>query len=150
MLSVRALSGAEVELVDRHLPLSRLDQHAREGSTYLVAWEDEEPVGHAHVAWLGTHLALPEIQDVYVSPAHRRRGIATLLTEAAETEARARGCMRISLSVSVEGNPAARDLYEQLGYRDAGVPTVRTVGLITLRGLPFEVDDTLLYLAKPL
>jgi ribosomal protein S18 acetylase RimI-like enzyme len=85
-----------------------------------------------------------------VSPDRRRHGVATLLTEAAENAARARGCARMSLSVSAEGNPAARSLYERLGYRDAGVAPVRTLGVITLRGRPFEVDDTLVYLAKPL
>lgn len=150
MLSVKELTPAEVEVVDRHLPLSRLDQQAAAGSTYIIAWDDDQPVGHAHVAWEGTHLGLPEIQDVYVVPAHRRRGIASMLTRAAEQAARARGRARISLSVSRDGNPAARTLYEGLGYRDAGVPAVRFVGVITLRGEPLEVDDTLLYLEKDL
>jgi RimJ/RimL family protein N-acetyltransferase len=56
----------------------------------------------------------------------------------------------MSLSVSAEGNPAAKRLYERLGYRDAGVDPVRVLGVITLRGEPFEVDDTLVYLQKPL
>jgi ribosomal protein S18 acetylase RimI-like enzyme len=150
VLTVRELSPADVELVDRHLPLNRLDTHLREGSTYLIAWEDDQPVGHAHIAWSGTHLGLPEIQDVYVSPEYRRRGVATRLTEAAEKEARARGADRISLSVSQDANPTARKLYEGLGYRDAGVAPVRVTGAITLRGRPFEVDDTLLYLTKSL
>lgn len=150
MLTVSELTPAEVELVDRHLPLSRLDQHAREQSTYLVAWENGLPIGHAHIAWGGTHLRLPEIQDVFVLPDKRRLGIATQLTHAAENEARARGWARISLSVSQEGNSAARRLYEKLGYADAGVEPVRVKGQITLRGRPFDVDDTLLYLTKDL
>ncbi len=150
VLTVRELIPADVELVDRHLPLNRLDQQARDGSTYLIAWEDDVPVGHAHIAWLDTSLRLPEIQDVYVSPRERHRGVATALSKAAENEARARGFHRISLSVSDEGNPEARRLYEHLGYRDAGVPPERVLGVITLRGAPFEVDDTLVYLAKRL
>jgi GNAT superfamily N-acetyltransferase len=150
MLTVRILTAADVELVDRHLPLSRLDRHTRDRSTYLVAWDGGEPIGHAHIAWTGTHLGLPEIQDVYVSPGRRRHGVATLLTTAAENEAKARGASRISLCVSAEGNLEARRLYERLGYRDAGVPPVRVSGVITLRGEPFEVDDTLAYLAKQL
>jgi GNAT superfamily N-acetyltransferase len=71
-----------------------------EGSTYLVARDGEQPVGHAHIAWAGTHLGLPEIQDVFVVPEQRHRGIATQLTHAAEEEARARGWESISLSVS--------------------------------------------------
>ena len=147
-LKVTRLKSDEVELVDCHLPLNRLDQQAREGSTYLIAWEDDQPVGHAHIAWSGTHLGLPEIQDVFVLPELRRHGIASQLTYAAEDEARRRGWDRISLSVSQEDNPAARLLYAKLGYVDAGADPVRMSGQIILRGRPFEVDDTLVYLTK--
>ncbi len=136
--------------MDQCLPLSRLDQQIEEGSTYLVAWHDEQPVGHAHIAWVGTHLGAPEIQDVFVLPARRRQGIGAQLTDAAEQEARARGWQSISLSVSQEGNLAARSLYAKLGYVDAGVDPVRVSGVIILRGRPFEVDDTLVYLTKSL
>lgn len=150
MIIVRELRPDEVECVGRDLPLSRLPHHADERSTYLVAWEDAAPVGHAHIAWSGTHLGLPEIQDVFVLPELRRRGIASQLTHAAETEARARGWDRMSLSVSQDGNPAARRLYAKLGYADAGVEPVRVLGRITLRTGPLDVDDTLVYLVKEL
>jgi GNAT superfamily N-acetyltransferase len=150
MITVEELSASKVELVDRYLPLSRLSDQGGEGSTYLIAWEDDRPIGHAHIAWSGTHLGLPEIQDVFVLPEHRRRGIASRLTEAAEDEARRRGSGRISLSVSQEQNQAAKLLYEKLGYVDAGVGPVRVLGQIMIRGRPLEVDDTLLYLVKEL
>ena len=132
------------------MPLSRLGQPLGEGSTYLVAWDDDQPVGHAHIGWVGTHLGHPEIQDVFVLPERRRRGIAAQPTRAAEEEARARGWDSISLSVSEHGNVAARQLYANLGYMDAGVDPVRVLGTIMLRGRPFDVDDTLVYLVKAL
>jgi GNAT superfamily N-acetyltransferase len=150
VLLVTELKPEQVAHVDRWLPLSRLDQQLAEGSTYLVAWEDDRPVGHAHIAWSGTHLGLPEIQDVFVVPERRRRGIAARLTHAAEEEARARGFDRISLSVSQDANLAARRLYAKLGYADAGVDPVRVAGTIHLRGRPHEVDDTLVYLTRTL
>lgn len=150
MLSVTQLRPEDVEQVDRRLPLNRLDQHLRTGSTYLIAWKDDDPVGHAHIAWTGTKLDLPEIQDVFVEPEQRRHGVATLLTEAAESEARRRGWKTISLSVSETKNEIARRLYGKLGYVDAGIAPVRVQGTIMLRGRPFEVDDTLVYLTKPL
>jgi GNAT superfamily N-acetyltransferase len=149
VVRIVALQPSEIAYVDQRLPLSRLDQ-LEEGSTYLVAWDDERPVGHAHIAWAGTHLGVPEIQDVYVLPERRREGIAAQLTDAAEQEARARGWERISLSVSRDGNSAARSLYAKLGYADAGVDPVRVLGVITVRGQPLDVDDTLVYLAKSL
>ena len=150
MVSVTELLPSEVARVDGVLPLSRLCQHVEEGSTYLVAWEDDQPIGHAHIAWTGTHLRLPEIQDVFVLPEHRSRGIATRLAEAAEDKARERGWTCLSLSVSKKGNPAARLLYRKLGYVDAGIDPVTVSGTILLRGRPFEVDDTLVYLIKTL
>ena len=150
VVSIAALQPSETAYVDQCLPLSRLDQQIAEGSTYLVAWDGDRPVGHAHIAWAGTHLGVPEIQDVFVLPERRRQGIGAQLTDAAEQEARARGWESISLSVSQDGNVAARSLYAKLGYADAGFDPVRVSGVITVRGQPFEVDDTLVYLTKSL
>jgi GNAT superfamily N-acetyltransferase len=47
--------------------------------TYLVAWDGGEPVGHAHISWNRTTLGIPEIQDVFVPPELRGRGIGTEL-----------------------------------------------------------------------
>jgi ribosomal protein S18 acetylase RimI-like enzyme len=114
-----------------------------------VAWHDDEPVGHAHLAWVGTKLGVPEIQDVFVLPEHRRRGVASALNEAAERLATERGHDRISLGCGID-NLAARSLYERLGYTNAGLPPELVQGTITVRGKPFEVDDTLIYLVKDL
>jgi ribosomal protein S18 acetylase RimI-like enzyme len=149
MIQVRPLSEDEVAVVDDALPLNRLDQWRREGSTFLIAWDEGRPVGHAHVAWDGTKLGAPEIQDVYVAESARRRGVATALTHAAEAEALARGHDRLSLSVGT-GNFAAQALYDRLGFADAGLEPERVHGTIMLRGEPFEVDDTLVYLVKRL
>lgn len=149
MVVISELVFEQIALVDRCLPLNRLDQTGDE-STYLVAWEDDHPVAHARIAWSGTHLGLPEIQDVFVARDHRRKGIATALTGAAEAEAKARGWDAVSLSVSQEMNPAARSMYNRLGFSAADIPTVRVAGPITLRGKSVEVDDTLVYMIKAL
>ena len=147
MIEVRPLTEEDVAVVDGALPLNRLDQWRREGSTFLIAWDEGRPVGHAHLAWDETKLGVPEIQDVYVAEDARRRGVATALTYAAEAEALARAHDRISLSVGTR-NFAAQALYERLGFADAGLAPERVQGTIMLRGEAFEVDDTLLYLVK--
>lgn len=149
-LRIAELRANEVELVDRHLPLNRFREPFDEHRTYLIAWEGDEPLGHAHIAWSDTELSLPEVQDVFVQSEHRRRGIATALTRAAEREARSRGHDRITLAVSQDGNEPARRLYEALGYVPADHAPVRVVGEIMVRGRPFAVDDTLVYLTKAL
>jgi ribosomal protein S18 acetylase RimI-like enzyme len=57
------------------------------------------------------------VQDVFVSPAHRRRGIARMLMEAAQAFAAARGVHEVRLAV-LERNADARAFYATLGYRD--------------------------------
>ena len=150
MVSITELEPSDVDYVDRFLPLSRLSEQLGEEATYLVAWDDKQPIGHAHIAWAGTQLGVPEIQDVFVLPERRRQGIASQLTRAAEERVRARGWNRVSLSVSQDGNEPARSLYAKLGYVDAAVDPVRLSGVIVLRGQDVEVDDTLVYLTKPL
>jgi GNAT superfamily N-acetyltransferase len=143
VIEIRLLGEHELELADSVLPLHRLDG----GGEYLVAWDEGTPIGHAYLAWTETELGVPEIQDVYVLPERRREGIATGLTRAAEQLVAERGHDRCSLSVG-EGNHAARRLYTGLGYADAGLAPKRVRGTILLRGQPFEVDDTILYLVK--
>jgi GNAT superfamily N-acetyltransferase len=143
VIEIRLLGDVDVAQVDEVLPLSRLDS----GGEYLVAWDGDDPVGHAHLASSTTELGVPEIQDVYVVTERRREGVATALTRAAEQVVAERGHTRCSLSVGV-GNEPARLLYERLGYVDAGVAPKRVHGTILIRGEPFEVDDTLLYLVK--
>ena len=139
---IRELAPAEVERVGAVLGLARLGQG---DGYYLVAWKDEEPVGHAHLALTDP----PELQDVSVRPEYRRRGVATALAGAAERAVIARGVDRLRLSVSVD-NEAAQTLYRDLGYGDVGIPPRRVHGTIQIRTGPLEVDDTLLTWEKSL
>ena len=141
MTEIRPLRDGDLPLVDALLPLHRLDQPGE--GLYLVAWEEGEPVGHGYVAFTDP----PELGDVFVLPQHRRRGIATALTAAAEREVAARGYDLLRLSYGI-ANDAARRVYERAGYVDAGLPQKRVAGAITIRGERVEVDDTLVYLEK--
>ena len=139
---IRPLAADEVERVGAVLGLPRL--HTGRGF-YLIAWEENEPLGHAHLALSDP----PELQDVSVRPEHRRRGVASSLTAAAEGEARARGFDRLRLTVGI-ANEAAQTLYRNLGYVDTGVPRRRVQGTIVTRTGPLDVDDTLLTWEKRL
>lgn len=146
-IEIRPLAPGEVETVDAVLPLHRLGRAGE--STYLVAWAGGSPVGHAHVAWTETELGLPELQDFFVLPERRNEGIGMRLTLAAERLVFERGHDRCSISVSVSNSGAMR-LYERLGYRVVDRLPKRIVGTIELRGAPYEVDDTILFLTKSL
>jgi GNAT superfamily N-acetyltransferase len=146
VVEIRPLTEDELPRVDAALPLDRLT-NAIAGPGYLIAWEERSPIGHAYVAWEGTELGLPELQDVFVAPERRGAGVGTALTREAERLVAAHGHDRLSLSVGV-GNPRARALYERLGYEPADHPPKHIRGTILLRSGPLEVDDTLLYYVK--
>jgi ribosomal-protein-alanine N-acetyltransferase len=63
-----------------------------------------------------------EVLTLGVTPAARRRGVASALFAAALPEARALGAAEVFLEVAVD-NDAAIALYERLGFRRAGVRT---------------------------
>ena len=76
---------------------------------------------------------MAEIDEFFVLPEARTRGVGTRLLEAAEAALAARGCPRLQLQLSV-GNAAAREFYEHRGYRardgyrllDKALPGTRT------------------------
>jgi GNAT superfamily N-acetyltransferase len=97
-------------------------EEAERGRRLIVAaFDEEELVGTVQVI-----LALPpnqphrgEITKLLVRRSARRRGIARLLMERAEAEARAAGKTLLVLD-TVTGDPAER-LYEAMGWNRVGV-----------------------------
>jgi GNAT superfamily N-acetyltransferase len=141
VIEVRPLAGPEVDRADAVLPLHRLD---RPRSEYFVAWDGEAPVGHVCLEWIDP----PELQDLYVLPDRQSGGIGRALIAAAEDAVAARGHARLVLTVGLD-NERARTIYERLGYTRTVRPAQRMKGTITIRGRPFDVDDTLLEYEKP-
>jgi ribosomal protein S18 acetylase RimI-like enzyme len=139
---VRRLVDDEVERVVTVLGLARLYQG---NGFYLVAWENEEPLGHVYLALTDP----PELQDVQVRPEQRRMGVASAMTSVAEQNALSLGFDRLRLEVS-EGNAAAQALYDACGFADIGAPPRRVRGTIMIRTGPIQVDDTLLTWQKTL
>jgi len=60
-----------------------------------------------------------EVEQVYVSAAHRGTGVADVLMGEAERQVRANGHRKSWLAV-VAGNARARAFYERAGWRDEG------------------------------
>lgn len=60
-----------------------------------------------------------EVLTLAVAPAHRRRGLASLLLDAVAAAAYDRGVARLFCEVA-EDNGAARALYRRLGFADVG------------------------------
>jgi ribosomal protein S18 acetylase RimI-like enzyme len=94
---------------------------------WVEALQDNTP-RHTPIAclWLGN--AIDQAQGdrhayiflLYVSPTHRRQGIASALMRRAEAWARARGDRQIGLQVFQQNQPALQ-LYQQLGFQPQSI-----------------------------
>ena len=165
-IDVRPLSRREIPLLDAHLDVERLagrhdDRFAqqRDGRlTYLIAWLDGTPIGHAMVRWTGATDAFvaeriqgcAHVEDLFVMPDLRSRGIGTRILGHGERLAVERGFTQLGLAVGID-NPRARALYERLGYVDTGFGVFEIGGAYTdIQGRQREWREMCEYLAKRL
>ncbi|MEV4534004.1 GNAT family N-acetyltransferase [Asanoa sp. NPDC049518] len=116
------LAGVVAVLGQREFFTDRLSRPAADG-VLLVGLLDGQPVGDVWVSFspapeaeVNAHLpGVPMLVHLEVVSVLRGRGYGTALVHAAEDLVRSRGHARVVLGVGV-GNPAARRLYERLGY----------------------------------
>ncbi|MEU3843509.1 GNAT family N-acetyltransferase [Streptomyces sp. NPDC028635] len=132
-MEITVCRAADVALLDQHIgspgaSSSHAVRYARQQAgqgTYLVAWLEGRPVGHAEMRWIGCGApevrraapGCPELNGLAVWPEHlRSRGIGSALIRAAEDLARERGVPRTGMGVA-RNNRRASALYARLGYR---------------------------------
>ncbi len=98
-----------------------LKQQAAGTRTCLVAEVDGQFAGYVTINWKPAYIRfaedhIPEIQDLNVLPAFRKRGIGTRLLDQAEGEV-ARTCSVVGIGVGLHpGYNAAQRLYVKRGY----------------------------------
>lgn len=86
----------------------------------VLAFDDGTPVGLVNaIEGFSTFACRPlvNVHDVVVLESHRRQGIAAKMFAEVEAIARERGACKLTLEV-LDGNAAARRLYEVLGFAD--------------------------------
>ena len=141
---IRPLAEEEIGLLERYINFDwaasgkhreRFVKQQGGRVVYPVAWHENAPVGHALLQWDGSTDELiapeldhcPDIEDLFVSPDYRSKGIGSQLLDFAESLARRERYSRIGLGVGID-NPQARSLYEHRGYRDSGLGEYVTGG----------------------
>jgi GNAT superfamily N-acetyltransferase len=110
-------------------------------ATYLVAWQDQEPLGSGVLQWSGcigsnARTASPgavELNHLQVRHEYRGQGVGSALIAAAEALASRAGRYQMAVGVA-EDNPDAERLYRRLGYRRTGVIDVSEYDWITAEG----------------
>jgi len=143
-VEIKPVAEEELGLLERHIgfdwaaPGKHRERFARqqEGKVvYLLAWHGNLPVGHVLVQWQGTTddpilsqlVDCPNLEDLFVAPDYRSRGVGSQLLEASEALAKRKWYSRIGLGVAID-NPRARSLYQRQGYNDAGFREYTTGG----------------------
>jgi GNAT superfamily N-acetyltransferase len=136
----------------------RLARQQRGTSSYLVAWLDERPVGHAEIRWDGCAAAAvrerfprcPEVNALEVFPERMRsRGIGTALIAEAERRVKARGFGQIGLGVA-DDNPRAAALYLRLGFGETGCRYLDSYEVVDDAGGRHILSDPCRFLVKDL
>lgn len=84
---------------------------------YAMAYEDGQAVGFCG-AWEGMD-GVGQVEDLFVHPAYRHRGIATALLHHSVRAARARGAGPVV--IVVDPTNTARNLYAALGWQAVAV-----------------------------
>jgi ribosomal protein S18 acetylase RimI-like enzyme len=93
-----------------------------EGAAYIVALDDERPVGYAMITLtpgpddtFAAHGGIAEVVTLVVSQGRRGAGIGRALLHGAEEFARGRGIDVVRIAV-MSGNARAAEFYESQGY----------------------------------
>jgi GNAT superfamily N-acetyltransferase len=146
-IEVRALAASEVGRLERDEPPGRGFARAMwalqeaGGSTLLVAWDGDRPLGSGQLDLRGD---VPELRNLQVQEAARGRGIGTVIVRAAEERV---GSGLLTVRVALD-NPRARALYERLGYRGTGELTTTTYAYVDDAGVTRQATETDETLAK--
>jgi GNAT superfamily N-acetyltransferase len=153
---LQVMAGAMGKVVEPGYFGTCLSEQAEGKRDLLVIAAQGADAGYGIINWapqytLYRKLGMPEIQDLNVLPAFRRRGVAAALIGYCEDQARARGCTQMGISVGLHSAfGAAQRLYVRLGYMPDGFGVTydrETVGAGEVR----PVDDNLcLMLVKAL
>ena len=114
-----AFNTAEVDVLAERVR-ARLEQCLADGShsTFVAEAPGGEITGYGSVHWLPyLFMSGPEgyVSELFVSTSARGLGIGRKLLRVIESEARARGCQRLSLT-----NLRDRESYKRQFYRKAG------------------------------
>ncbi len=163
-VDVHPLELHEVERVVAHLPDRSRTQHERRLDAqrngryrYLIAWVDGVAVGHVGVGfpddaridelieWRGLGL----VDDLYVRPPARGRGIGRALMEVLEAEARSAGVRGVGLETGIDdGYAAARGLYRTLGFEEVAGPFVASARMPADAAFPVFIEILTIWIKR--
>lgn len=144
---------------DPSLHRGRLRQQSGGAAVYLGAFTDSRAAGFVLLSLENKADVMPytdnrhcaDMIDLLVAEPFRGRGIGSALARACEEACRDRGVPYLGLDVNPEDNPAAKRLYERLGYTAVGELHLDGVyGYVNEDGTPGEYEDWCIDMIKKL
>ncbi len=119
-----AFNTAEVDVLAERVR-ARLEQCLADGShsTFVAEASGSEITGYGSVHWLPyLFMSGPEgyVSELFVSASSRGQGIGRELLKVIESEARARGCQRLSLTNLRNRESYKRQFYLKAGWHERG------------------------------
>jgi GNAT superfamily N-acetyltransferase len=118
-----------------------------EREVFIIA-DGDEVYGYATLNYapkyaLYNRLNIPEIQDVFIAPQHRRQGYANQLIDHCEQRAKEKGAQQVGISVSVSPEfGIAQQIYIARGYNVDGNGVTYDRAAVTARQ-QYAVDENL-------
>jgi GNAT superfamily N-acetyltransferase len=133
-----------------------LADHAEPGGTSLIATTGSDAVGYVAIVWESSFAGfrsrgIPLVHQIAVGEPWRRRGVATLLMDAAEDLARDRGIGMLGITVGLfdEYGPA-QQMYGRRGYIPDGRGACQGQRPLS-NGMQVSMDhDLIIWLTKDL
>ncbi|HRV76202.1 MAG: GNAT family N-acetyltransferase [Candidatus Nomurabacteria bacterium] len=163
-IEIRKCKEKDIDVLKRTIPRpefhdKRFESQEKGDSEYLVAWLDDIPVGHLNLILVGSGEEyvkerlgfLPELNAIGTYPDEMRsKGIGRKLIEEAEMICKSLGYKKVGLAVDTS-NKRARELYERLGYKDAGIGEFDSIWYEQQDdGSKLEIVDHCIYMLKDL
>jgi|GEM_PF-5589230 len=140
--SFRQASAADLSKLDEirqeklhKLHLGRLEEQKKGQSEYIIAFVNENPVGHIFILYGrdDRHPFYPQFQDLFVKESMRGQGIAIKMLLDAEKRVRNRDFHEVYLEYEIT-KPQLKKFYENRGYLLLGGPYDETWGNFKRKG----------------
>ena len=97
--------------------MARIDRVKTPPAVWWLAYLSEKPCGYV-ASFVGPN-GIGQVEDLYVEPEMRRRGLATALIHRAVADCRARGAGPVLICADVDDTP--KQMYAAMGFRPIAV-----------------------------
>ncbi len=132
---IKKATKKDLTILDKELSIKaipwfheeKLKEQEKGKSIWLIAWENNHPIGHIQVRFDGSKIKkvksnlknCPHIESLGVKENYRKKGVGTKLMDYAENLVKKKGYKKVGLAVEKD-NIFLEKLYSKRGYKNWG------------------------------